>query len=219
MGKCFEKHRREVVGQQLYLFMDMLSGHLVHEPEVRHRRVHELDGDIHPRLARIRLDTKLGRERKRLHAFPVRNRAERRPGCQQIVQMRGAGAGQTRNDDRRQQFDLMNLGMAGQQVGEQQPVLQQLQYLGMEAHGPGIVKAVDLTQCGEVDLEAFPVVVRSEVGQPGLGHGFGVQRVGIQRTLCRHCRHQVANLVDVGAEARHGQVVEMYGRGPGLRHG
>ena len=110
----------------------MLGGHLVHERKVRHRRVHELDRGIHSRLARIRLDTQFSRQWKRFHTLPVRNGAECGPRGQQVVQMRGACTWQTRDDDRRQQVDLANFGMAGQQVVEQQPVFERLQHLRVE---------------------------------------------------------------------------------------
>ena len=89
----------------------------------------------------------------------------------------------------------------------------------MEVDDPGTVQAVDLAQCGQEDVEAFPVVVGPEIGQPGLGRGFGVQRFGIQRALGGHRRHQVADLVDLRAEARLGQVIEVYRNGSGVGHG
>ena len=75
------------------------------------------------------------------------------------------------------------------------------------------MQAVDLAQRGQVDVEPLPVVVGTEVGQPGLGRGFGVQRVGVQRAVRRHRRHHVADLLDLGAEARLGEVVEVDGAG------
>ena len=71
----------------------------------------------------------------------------------------------------------------------------------------------------EVDVQTLPIVVGPEIGQPGLGGRFGVQRFGIQRAVGGHLRHQVADLVDLGAESRLGQVVELYGSGSGLGHG
>ena len=60
-------------------------------------------------------------------ALPVRHGAERRRRGQQVVQMRGAGAGQARDDDRGEQVDVVYLRMTREQIGEQQPVLQPLQ--------------------------------------------------------------------------------------------
>ena len=123
-----EQHRGEVVGQQLDLLVHVLGRHLVHQREVRHHDVHHLHGDIHSRPARIRLDPGFRGHGERLVALPVRHGAERRRRGQQVVQMRGAGAGQARDDDRgEQQVDVVYLRMTREQIGEQQPVLQPLQ--------------------------------------------------------------------------------------------
>ena len=97
--------------------MDMLGGHLVHEREMRHEGVHHCDRDVHPCRARVRLDALLAWQRERFEALPIRQRAKTGCGAQQIVQMRGARARQPRDDHRRQQFDVVDLGVARQQVG------------------------------------------------------------------------------------------------------
>ena len=78
--------------------MDVLGGHLVHEREVRHDDVHHRDRDVHARRPGIRLDPQFGGQGERFEALPVGQRAERRRGGQQIVQMRGARARQSRDD-------------------------------------------------------------------------------------------------------------------------
>ena len=60
-----------------------------------------------------------GRQRERLDAFPVRHGAEGGRRGQQVVQVGGAGAGQTGDHDRRTQFDVVDLGMPAEQVGQQ----------------------------------------------------------------------------------------------------
>ena len=135
---------------------------------------------------RIRFNPNLVRQRKRLDAFPVRHGAEGGRRRQQVVQMGGAGAGQPGDHHRRPQFDVVDLGVPAQQVGQQQPVLEQLQQLPVEVDHPGAVQAVDLAQCGEVDVEPFAVVVGPEIVQAGVGAGLGVQRVGVQRAVGGH---------------------------------
>ena len=107
------------------------------------------------------------RHRERLVALPVRHgaKASARRG-QQVVQVRGAGAGQPGDDHRRQQFDVVDLRVATQQVGQQQPVLEPLQQLRVEVDDSGVMQAVDLAQRGEVDVEALAVVVGAEVVRP-----------------------------------------------------
>ena len=79
------------------------------------------------------------------------------PRAQQVVQMGRPGAGEARDDDGRLQFDVVDLGVPGQQVGEQQPVLQHLQQLAVEVDDarrrcrPSIVADV-----GQVDRRAAP---------------------------------------------------------------
>ena len=112
--------------------------------------------------------------------------------------MSGAGARQAGDDDRRQQLDVVDLGVARQQVGEQQPVLQPLQQLGVEVDDSRPVQSVDLVQRGEIDVEALAVVVGAEIVEPGLGAGLGVQCVGVERAVGRHRRHHVADLLGLG---------------------
>ena len=131
------------------------------------------------RVRRGRVDARLGRQGERFQALPVGQGAEGRAGGQQVVQVGGAGAGQAGDDDRRFQLDLVDLGMAGQQVGEQQPVLEQLQQLGVEVDDAGVVQPVDVAQRGEVDVESFSIISWAEIGQAGIGTGLRVQRLGI----------------------------------------
>ena len=184
VGECLEQHRRDVVGQQLDLFVDVIGGHLVHEREMRHHDVDHPDGDVHPGPPRVRSrhPPRAGNGNGSI-AFPVRHGAEGGRRRQQVVQVGGAGAGQTRDHHRRPQFDVVDLGMTAEQVGQQEPVLEQLQQLPIEVDHPGVVQAVDLAQRGEVDVEPFAVVVGTEIVQAGVGAGLGVQRVGIQRAL------------------------------------
>lgn len=58
--------------------------------------------------------------------------------------MGGTGPGQARDDYRGQQINVPNLGVARQQVAEQQPIFQELQYLPVERDDPSSGQAVDL---------------------------------------------------------------------------
>src|SRR6202047_4581927 len=209
MPESFHQHRREVVGQQLDFLMDMFGGHLVHEREVRHDGIQELDRDIHPHPSWIRFDSNLRRQRKRLEALPVRHGPEGGSGGEQVVQMGGAGAGQARDDNGWQQLDPVDLGMSRQQVGEQQPVLEPLDQLREEVDDARRVHAVDLVQCGEIDVETLPVIVGAEVVEAGICPRLVVQRIGVERTVGRHRTHQLAQLPPLGAEAGFGEVLEL----------
>jgi len=116
----------------------------------------------------------------------------------------GAGAGQSGDHDRWLQFDVVDLGMPAQQVGEQEPVLEQLQQLCIEVDHSGRVQPGDVPQRGEVHVESFSVVVGPEVVQAGVGTGPGVQRVGIQWAVRGHRGHHVEDLPGLGAESRLG---------------
>jgi hypothetical protein len=206
VGESLEQHGGHVVGEQLDLFVDVVGGHLVHEREMRHHGVDHRDCDVHPRPSWIRLDSCLLRQRERLVAFPVRHGAEGGRRGQQVVQVGGAGAGQPGDHHRRPQFDVVDLGVPAQQVGQQQPVLEQLQQLPVEVDHPRVVQAVDLAQRSEVDVEPFAVVVGTEIAQAGVGAGLRVQRVGVQRALGGHRGHHVEDLPGLGAELGLGQV-------------
>lgn len=218
VGERLQQHRGDVVGQQLDLLVDVVGGHFVHEREMRHHRVDHPDRDVHPGPPRIRLHANLVRHREGLVAFPVRHGAEGGWRRQQVVQVRGAGAGQPGDHHGRGQFDVVDLGMAPQQVGQQQPVLQDLQQLPVEVDRPGAVQPVDLAQRGEEDVEPFAVVVGPEIVQAGVRTGLGVQRVGVQRALRGHRAHHVEDLLTLGAESGRGQVIEGNGAN-GIGHG
>ena len=113
----------------------------------------------------------------------------------------------------------MNLGVPGQQVGEQQAVLKQLQQLPVEVDDARSVHAADLVQRREEHVEALPVVVGTEVVEAGVGTGLGVERLSIERTVGRHRRHHVADLLGLGAEAGLGEVVEPDNGCCGVGHG
>src|SRR5262245_50513407 len=108
--------------------------------------------------------------------------------------------------------------MPGDQVGEQQSVLQPLQQLSVVVDDAGPVHAGNLLQRSEIHVETFAVVVVPEILEAGVGGGLRVQYVGVERAVGRHHRHHVADLPGFGAEAGLGQVVEMddgsFGIGP-----
>jgi hypothetical protein len=105
----------------------------------------------------------------------------------------------------------VDLRVPGQQVGEQQPVLQPLQQLGVEVDDAGLVHAGNVLQCAEIHVETLAVVVSAEVVQTGVGGRLGVQHVGVERAFGRHRSHHLAQRFGFRGEARLGEVVQMDG--------
>ena len=100
--------------------------HLMHAIEVGHDHVHDLQTGFGAGQARIFGSVRergLIKRRNRLVAFPVGKRTQRGITRDQIVKVRRAGAGESGDDHRRFDFDVVNLWMSCQQVGEQQTVL------------------------------------------------------------------------------------------------
>jgi hypothetical protein len=131
------------------------------------------------------------------------------------VQVRRPGARQAGDHDRRDQLDLVDLRVPGEQIGQQQPVAQHLQQLRVEVHATRAVEAVDVADRGEQEVESLLVVERAEVAQPGLGTRLLVQRGRVQRTGIGHRLHDHADLLDLGREPRVVEVVDT----DRLRHG
>ena len=190
--------------------MHVLGRHLVHEREERHRLVHEVHGHVGARQPRVGLDADLGRQRERLDALPVAQHPERRPGGEQVVQVRGAGARQAGDDDRRHQLDVVDLRVPRQQVGEQQPVLEDLEQLHVEVQRARAVQPVDLAHRGDEHVEPLAVVLRPEVVEPGLGPGLVVEHVDVERAVGGHQVHEGPDLLDLGRELRLSQVVDLH---------
>ena len=83
----------------------------------------------------------------------------------------------------------------------------------------GLVHGRDLLQRSEIHVETLAVVIVAEVIEAGVGGGLGVQYVGVERTLGRHRRHHVADLLRLGAEAGLCEVVEVDDGCLGIGHG
>ena len=130
-------------------------------------------------------------------------------GGEELVQVRGAGAGEADDDDRRLELEVEDPGLAGEQVDEQQPVLQQLEDLAVEAEHAGGGEPRHVAQRGEQHVEALLVVAVAEVVEAGLGHRLAAQRVGVELAGGAHRRHGAEDLVDLGRELRLGQVVDV----------
>ena len=122
--------------------------------------------------------------------------------------MRGARARQARDHDRWRQLDVVDLGVALQQVGEQQPVLQKLRQLRVEVDDARAMQTRNVMYRSQVHVEAFAIVVVAEIVEPGVGGGPGVQAVGVERALGRHRRHHLAERLGFGGEAGLGEVIE-----------
>ena len=170
----------------------------MHQREAGHHEVHHLHRDVHPGPAGIRFDTHLRRQREGFVALPVGDGAECRRRGEQVVQVRGAGAGQPGDHHGRREFDVVDFRVPGQQVGEQQPVLQPLQQLGVEIDDADVIQAGNILQRSEIHVEAFAVVVRAEIVEAGLGGGLGMQHIGVERAIRRHRSHHLPQRFGLG---------------------
>jgi hypothetical protein len=99
---------------------------------------------IHACQPSVGFDTGLGRQGEGFDALPVRQRAEGRRRTDQVVQMGGTCPGQAGDEDGGDQIDVVDLRVPLQQVGEQEPVLEALQQLGMQVDDSSAVQAADL---------------------------------------------------------------------------
>ena len=68
-----------------------------------------------------------------LEALPVGQRAQGRIGADEVVEMGGARAGEAGDDDGAGDLDVVDLGMAVQEVLDQEAVLDQLDELAVPA--------------------------------------------------------------------------------------
>ena len=101
-------------------------------------------------------------------------------------------------------------GLAGEQVDEQQPVLQQLEELAVEADDAGVGEPGHVAQRGEQHVEALLVVAVAEVVEPGLGDRLArAARRRRARSAAPIAAIAVEDLDDLGRELRFGQVVDV----------
>ena len=126
-GVPFQHVAGEVQVEDLDLFFDRLGEAVVHRGGGRsadhHRVVLVLRAGV-PRVDSVNVGA-LPRNRQRLLAFPVRQRAAPRIGGQQVDQMRRARAGHADDDEGLLDRDRLDLGMPFEQFGQRQPVAQQ----------------------------------------------------------------------------------------------
>ena len=78
------------------------------------------------------------------------------------------------------ELDVEDPGLAGEQVDQQQPVLQQLEHLAWKLSTPGVGEPGHVAQRGEQHVEALLVVAVAEVVEAGLGARLAAQRVGVE---------------------------------------
>src|SRR4051812_49283071 len=104
--------------------------------------------------------------------------------------MRCSGARQAGDDDRRYELDLGDLGMATEQVDEQQSVLQELEQLRVQVEQAGRGQ-VELVHRSEQHVETLGVVARSEVPHAGLFARELVQLLGLQLQAISHRNHNI----------------------------
>ena len=129
---CLEQHGREVDGEELDLLVHMGDGHLVHPLEVRQSGVEHLEAEGGAAKAWVWLPlTGLGWGEHRFEALPVGQGPQGRIGTDQIVKMGGAGAREATDDDRSLDLEIMDLGVAGEEILDEEAVLQQLHELAV----------------------------------------------------------------------------------------
>ncbi len=92
---------------------------------------------------------------------------------------------------------------------EQQPVLQQLEDLAVEAEHAGVGEPGHVAESGEQHVEARLVVAVAEVVEAGVGDRLPTQRVGVELAGGPHRRHRLEDLDDLGREPWLGQVVDV----------
>ena len=116
-------------------------------------------------------------DRGRLDHLPPGHRAEPGVGGQQVDQVRGARPGQPDHDDRWLERHVVGLGMAGHEVLEAQPRLQQPDE--PVAHDVPAQPGQPGVGLHRVDLGRQPFGQRGvpELRQPGVGTGLGEQAV------------------------------------------
>src|SRR5580700_5799717 len=97
--------------------------------------------------------------------------------------MGGARTRQAADDDRRCDLLVEDLGMTGDQVLDQQTVLQQPEDQRVLLEYAGAVEATFLDHGAAQQVEARSEVPRAEVVEAGLALGGGHQRGGLEREL------------------------------------
>ena len=163
----------EVDVEQLDLLLDRRREAIVH---VLRERGHRRFGCVVVRAALpARVDAvgagTFAVERVRLLALPERQRPEPGVGGQQVDEVRGARAGQADDDERTVDLDGVDLGIAAEQVGQEQPAHEQPEDPASQDQPPEVGQAriaIDRREVGaESGLESRPV--RSRPGALGLG--------------------------------------------------
>ena len=174
-GRRLEQHGGEVDGQELYLLVGVPDRHLVHPVEVGQGGVEEGQRHLGALHAGVGCagpgDLPVGEDR--LQALPVGERPQRGVGGHQVVQVRGAGARQPADDDRRDDLLVQDLGMPPDEVLNQQPVLQQPEDEDVLLHDAGAVEATLLAHGVAQHLESPDEIVGAEVLESGFGAGGG----------------------------------------------
>ena len=151
----------EVRELELDLLVDVVGAHRVHRRHQRRGRLHAGPGALRARVARIHAARArwLARIGHGLLPLPERHRAQPLVRGDQVHEVRGARARQAHHDDRPADLDLVDLGVALQQVADAEPVRRRAQRVvpdreAAEARALGV-----LVHLFELEREAFPEVV------------------------------------------------------------
>ena len=129
--------------------------------------------------------------------------------------MRGAGPGQAADDDRRDDPLVEDLGVASDQVLNEESVLQQPEDEDVLLHDAGAVEAPFLAHGTTQQLETLDEVLCAVVVQSGLGAAAAISSAG-SSVSCDPASSMKSRIgAHLVAVAGHGQVVDADGRGAG----
>ncbi len=190
--------------------MDVVGGHLVHAPELVQGRVHDGERELCAGATRVRVAWRrpfpVGEHR--LEALPVGERPERRVGGDEVVQVGGAGAGQSTDHDGRHDRLIEDLGVTHDQVLDQEAVAEEPGEELRLGEQPGMVEPCLLPQRTAEDLEPAAEVVGPEVVEAGLGHGRVDERIRFEGDGPPRLGHEVEDGSCLVAVPGLGQIVD-----------
>ncbi len=133
--------------------------------------------------------------------------------------MRGAGAGLADDHNGGLDGQVEDLGMVGDEVLDEQPVLQQLHQLAVGADDAHRAESGLGPQRAGEDREVLTERLVPEVGQPGLGDGLVAERIGFEDQLGGERLYRGEGCGDRRREPRLGEVVDPHRRWSRGRHG
>jgi hypothetical protein len=183
-----------------------------------HGRVEQLQPLFGARPARIRLPRRrlLGLRQHRLEALPVRHRTQRGIRRHEVVEVGRTSAREPSDDDRPVDDHAADLRMPGQELSEQETVLEEPDELLLGHEHPDPPQAGLGSQRAAQDLERLTEAIVAEVGETGLGRRRVAQRVRLEADALCHRGHHREDFLHLRRELGVGEVVDANGRRPPL---